>query len=316
MSEELAQVLLLDTEAYLASLLFKPQTLTVRCQQDGSEGDGDDESQHESAGPAAPVVPTPSSYKHLSPYSHPYSSLSPAIAPSSSRAWVTAAYLYLHIVLEFIWNPHAPVDPQLLRWLLDSLQVDITRTEEAMRIGAYSGELWLWKVVVGRLRADRRGASVPRWRTPGAIDPSLRGRTARRPGGAEEVNDMIRLRRWFDEKDPELDASCQDHRVSAVCPRLPERAGPVGRWDSLSEISGADRTQRKRWNAAKGVLGQNCVAADLQGGESGGEDVGKRRFERSGGSVISRSSLTTQSFGRQSFGSPSPVGKEVRHHWL
>ncbi len=177
-TEELSQVLLLDTEAYLASLLFKPQTLPPSQRH----------SQHTRDEPA----PSPSYYRHLSPYQHPYSSISPSIAPSSSRAWATAAYLYLHVVLEFLWNPRESVDQHLMRWLLDSLRADISSTEEAMRIGAYSSELWIWKLVVGAYSLTV--ASVSPQAEAWAANPGLVG------ADEEGVDEMIGLRIWFDEK--------------------------------------------------------------------------------------------------------------------
>jgi hypothetical protein len=86
---------------------------------------------------------------------HPFANLPPAIFPSTSRAWACAAYLYLHLVVDCLsqQQDHAqePVkmDKHLWRWLISSLRQDLEHTEEAMRIGAHSSELWLWKAMIG-----------------------------------------------------------------------------------------------------------------------------------------------------------------------
>jgi len=200
-TEELSQVLLFDTESYLASLLFKPELKHRFCppsiapRQQTESAQPARQQQDEPSLSVRDLNPLPPLTRdtNLPPYSHPYSSLSPALVPSSSRAWATAAYLYLHVTLEFLWNPLRPVDQRLLRWLLDVLRSDIARTEEAMRLGAYSSELWLWKTVVGAYAL-----------TVASVCPEVEAWETNRPGGHDApeagLGEMVRLRVWFDER--------------------------------------------------------------------------------------------------------------------
>jgi len=163
-SEELTRVLLQDTESYIGSLLFKPSGSTCR---------------------------------------DAFSSLSAAVAPSSSRAWATAGYLYLHTILASLWNPVRPsIDRALLEWLLTALRADIASTEEAMQIGAYCTELWIWKVVVGacavhasasesRLDAGERYCSE---KEPGQVEPATAS------GSTTNVVSPEDHIAWFEEK--------------------------------------------------------------------------------------------------------------------
>lgn len=41
------------------------------------------------------------------------------------------------------------MDKHLWRWIISSLRQDLVHSEEAMRIGAHSSELWLWKAMLG-----------------------------------------------------------------------------------------------------------------------------------------------------------------------
>lgn len=98
------------------------------------------------------------------PYTGPFHGVPPAILPSASRAWSAGAYLYLHTFLADLWVPPRPpsylppnfppptqghIDRDLLRWLLDTLCANLECTREAMQLGAYSRELWIWQVLVG-----------------------------------------------------------------------------------------------------------------------------------------------------------------------
>lgn len=86
---------------------------------------------------------------------HPFANLPSALFPSTSRAWACAAYLYLHLVVDYLPQQQAhtqepiKMDKYLWRWLISSLRQDLDHTEEAMRIGAHSSELWLWKAMLG-----------------------------------------------------------------------------------------------------------------------------------------------------------------------
>ncbi|KAK3346100.1 hypothetical protein B0T25DRAFT_483723 [Lasiosphaeria hispida] len=182
-------ILLADTDAYIASLLFKPQPIyrDIRPSHLSSAGffDSDTDDDNESTPVAAPnpdlATPTaPTFPRPPSPRVDPFAALPAINFPSASRAWATAAYLYLHVILAPLcasldmhaaacgeggasaaWQgrgrtspgpgPGKPiyVEPHLLRLLLDTLREDVEHTEDAMRAGAYSSELWVWKVVVG-----------------------------------------------------------------------------------------------------------------------------------------------------------------------
>ncbi|KAL1905537.1 hypothetical protein Sste5344_008762 [Sporothrix stenoceras] len=109
--------------------------------------------------------PVPSSFASTyPPYSGPFEGVSPSLVPSASRAWSAGAYLYLHTFLADLWLPPRPpsylppnyppptqsrIDRDLCRWLLDTLCANLERTREAMQLGAYSRELWIWQVLVG-----------------------------------------------------------------------------------------------------------------------------------------------------------------------
>lgn len=144
-----------DAESYTVSLIFKPPRPT--------RGDRSDHSQVQAQ------VSRPSSQlrrddledledaddQFVSFLEHPFANLPPAIFPSTSRAWACAAYLYLHLVVDYLPQQRGHVqepinmDKHLWRWLISSLRQDLVHTEEAMRIGAHSSELWLWKAMLG-----------------------------------------------------------------------------------------------------------------------------------------------------------------------
>ncbi|KAK1237290.1 hypothetical protein MKX08_002915 [Trichoderma sp. CBMAI-0020] len=144
-----------DAESYTVSLLFKPARPTRDNRSDNSHVQAQN--------------PRPSSQlqeedleeledandQFVSFLEHPFANLPSAIFPSTSRAWACAAYLYLHLVVDFFpqQQGHAQepvsIDKYLWRWLISSLRQDLDHTEEAMRIGAHSSELWLWKAMLG-----------------------------------------------------------------------------------------------------------------------------------------------------------------------
>lgn len=71
----------------------------------------------------------------------------PSLVPNSSAAWATAAYLYLNLVFfDGEWTPGGHGNSVLLRWLLDWVQVD---SLHRMNVESNSGELWLWRHVIG-----------------------------------------------------------------------------------------------------------------------------------------------------------------------
>lgn len=121
--------------------------------------------------PPATIIPSnvhEPAYSNFSvtfpPYHWPFEGVSPSLLPSSSRAWSAGAYLYLHTFLADLWMPPRPpsylpsnyppptqsrIDRDLCRWLLDTLCANLECTREAMQLGAYSRELWIWQVLVG-----------------------------------------------------------------------------------------------------------------------------------------------------------------------
>ncbi|KAK3321946.1 hypothetical protein B0H66DRAFT_184537 [Apodospora peruviana] len=164
---DVTAVLLADTDSYICSLLFKPQPLYPEAAHHESgaqvEGLSSSSSVPQQLSSAWATLPTTTTPAYLGPeikqenIEYPYGRLPAELFPSSSRAWATAAYLYLHVVLEPLWIHRGLTEPSkktidslhLLRLLLDTLRADVSHTEEAMKIGAYSKELWLWKVMVG-----------------------------------------------------------------------------------------------------------------------------------------------------------------------
>jgi hypothetical protein len=92
-------------------------------------------------GTTAVMIPssTPSNTRHSTP----------ELTPNSSAAWATAAYLYLNLIsFDGGWLPGGHGNPSLFRWLLDWIKVKLgDRYESTTR--DYTGELWLWRVVIG-----------------------------------------------------------------------------------------------------------------------------------------------------------------------
>jgi hypothetical protein len=96
---------------------------------------------------------TPSSTPSYNQY------FTPALAPNSSAAWATAAYLYLNLIcFDGEWIPGGPGNPRLLRWLLDWVRVKLEDRYE-VTTKSYSGELWLWRVVIGAYALTVAGSS-------------------------------------------------------------------------------------------------------------------------------------------------------------
>ncbi|CAK7199404.1 hypothetical protein SEUCBS139899_002084 [Sporothrix eucalyptigena] len=129
----------------------------------------------------------------IPPYRGPFHLVPPALLPSASRAWSAGAYLYLHTFLQDLWLPpkafgfpafnqqnlppptQSRIDPDLRHWLLDTLCASLERNKEAMMLGAYSQELWVWQVLVGAYAVsliDTKGKS-PKSTSASYIDPNL-----------------------------------------------------------------------------------------------------------------------------------------------
>ena len=157
-------ILLADADSYVASILFKPIPVYRGAEpmEDLSRASSVDsvpiDPALEPRTPPQTNAYLPSQIPELeklreslgkNPNTNPYPDLPPSVFPSCSRAWATAAYLYVHTILRHMWVPAQPIDTNLLLLLLDRLRSDITRTEKAMRLGSYSSELWLWQVAVG-----------------------------------------------------------------------------------------------------------------------------------------------------------------------
>ncbi|KAK4664324.1 uncharacterized protein QC763_504475 [Podospora pseudopauciseta] len=130
-NSETTSLLLSDTESYIASLLFQPDP--------------------SSSSPSKASFHKDRHHKKSKRKGHPYSQAPPIYYPSSSRAWAAAGYLYTHLILSPLWtqtHQDETIDPDLLWHLLNTLREDITKTEAAIKIGAYSPELWIWAVVI------------------------------------------------------------------------------------------------------------------------------------------------------------------------
>ncbi|KAK4213145.1 hypothetical protein QBC37DRAFT_423604 [Rhypophila decipiens] len=183
-SNDHVAALLADTDTYIISLLFKPRPICPEAHRTTHVEGWDDQPAFYSHGATSgsnmdvnidPDLTGRSNINAPDPRTYPYASLPPEQFPSSSRAWASAAYLYLHVILEPLWvaagststgtdarihvrkgssggqpPKHKAIDnPYLLRLLLDTLKADVQHTEQAMRSGMYSKELWIWMVLVG-----------------------------------------------------------------------------------------------------------------------------------------------------------------------
>ncbi|KAL6786359.1 hypothetical protein J3E68DRAFT_447289 [Trichoderma sp. SZMC 28012] len=150
-----------DAEAYVGSLLFKPPPLA----QNDRRGSGDysqdptSSSRSPSQHGADESDDAESHFINLS--EQPFVNLPAVIFPSTSRAWACAAYLYLHLIVDRIpqrrrnLGATMNMDMHLQRWLIDTLHQDLDHTQEAMRIGAHSSELWLWKAILGAYALEK-----------------------------------------------------------------------------------------------------------------------------------------------------------------
>ncbi|KAK3642947.1 hypothetical protein LTR56_010544 [Elasticomyces elasticus] len=113
----------------------------------------------------------------------------PSLVPNSSAAWASAAYLYLNLLFfDGEWIPGGYGNPSLLRWLLDWTRVKLDhRLEAATR--SYTGELWLWRVVVGAYALTVVGSrSAVDIADECALD------------GSEGQREMLKLVEWYAEQ--------------------------------------------------------------------------------------------------------------------
>ncbi|KAK0610991.1 hypothetical protein B0T14DRAFT_500177 [Immersiella caudata] len=185
--------LLADTDSYTSSLLFKPHPIyrdiqsTSIVQPQGSpkilSSRSVSPADISTGSYSLPIRQQTTTAEGLTGLNIPrtkdrrtdaYADLPAEFFPSSSRAWATAAYLFLHVLLVpgLRGSPidtlsrkrkreEIALDPHLLRLLIDTLRADIQHTEEAMRVGAYSSELWLWKVIIGVYTIEIAGIGAP-----------------------------------------------------------------------------------------------------------------------------------------------------------
>ncbi len=73
----------------------------------------------------------------------------PSLIPNAAAAWATAAYLYLNLLFfDGEWMPGGHGNPRLMGWLLAWVRVE-PNDERSTATRSSSGELWLWRVVVG-----------------------------------------------------------------------------------------------------------------------------------------------------------------------
>ncbi|KAK4445095.1 hypothetical protein QBC34DRAFT_413902 [Podospora aff. communis PSN243] len=189
---KITAALLADTDSYISSLLFKPHPIyrDIRSGSTNQSRPSPTILASRSASPVSSTIPRslPIRQQSTAEDRHTglilpgaidrrkdvYADLPAESFPSSSRAWATAAYLFLHVLLIpglRIYPTDTPsrkrkreevtLDPHLLRLLIDTLRADIQHTEEAMRVGAYSSELWLWKVIIGVYTVEVAGIGAP-----------------------------------------------------------------------------------------------------------------------------------------------------------
>ncbi|KAK0716653.1 hypothetical protein B0T21DRAFT_296339, partial [Apiosordaria backusii] len=216
-------LLLSDAESYRASLFFQPEPPSSS--------------------------PTPSSNQPRRPDTkkrkrkdHPYQQTPPIYFPSSSRAWVAAGYLYTHLLLSPLWthtSQDQTIDPDLLWYLLHTLQDDLTKTEEAMKIGAYSSELWIWGVIIGAY----------------AVQFSLRGQQDAQVMGDGSDDSLP----GFDNPDQRYREFNQQHgqnQIPAASPPPKDYLHSLRIFFSQKIAVWSDTTKVVEWEGAKQMLGR------------------------------------------------------------
>ncbi|KAL6900558.1 hypothetical protein GGI43DRAFT_405727 [Trichoderma evansii] len=150
--KKIREILREDAESYIVSLLFKPYRPTRGDRSEHSQGQA--QTSRPSSRPRRDELEDVDD-QFVNFLEHPFANLPSVIFPSTSRAWACAAYLYLHLVVDRLSQQQdhdqgpMDMDKYLWRWLISSLRQDLVHTEEAMRIGAHSSELWLWKAMLG-----------------------------------------------------------------------------------------------------------------------------------------------------------------------
>jgi hypothetical protein len=113
----------------------------------------------------------------------------PTVVPNSSAAWATAAYLYHSLVrVDGAWKPGEYGNPRLLRWLLDWVQVRFGNGSEVAS-KSFTGELWLWRVVIGAYALTVAGSS-------GVVENLDEIHGSENEGQRERVN----LAAWYSEQ--------------------------------------------------------------------------------------------------------------------
>lgn len=329
-------VLLADTDAYTVSLLFKPHPMGTRHQGQSSSSRSMSPAHspfrsataHEPSGtppPSASYPPFSSSPRQQTAI---FPGDPPVPIPSASRAWATAAYLYLHIVLASVWeetepapsrtftptlhqyhqqlalqqhhqhlrqnSPNqdpstsssaprhtaarpriiggVPVDPHLIRVLLDTLRADLQHTEEGMRSGSYNRDFWLWKVVVGAYCVEVLGR--------GGLGGAVREASPpERAGGEERTRTDVKPSWWgwvLEEDDDESEAEDDaegggmevddDDEAGAYMARLGAWFGEkLGAWGRASQVS--------NWDGARRALDRIVWPAGQYAGEVVAEGV-------------------------------------------
>ncbi|KAL7928194.1 hypothetical protein V8C35DRAFT_285445 [Trichoderma chlorosporum] len=250
LNEQARKILREDAEAYVGSLIFKPSMPSQR-----DHGGSHDRSQDATSGSASPVSEHEpdetqnigSRYVNFS--QQPFTSLPPAIFPSTSRAWASAAYLYLHLIIDHIpqqsHNTGTPVylDMHLQRWLISTLRQDIEHTEEAMCIGAHSSELWLWKTILGAYALVKSHGEL----SFDEVDS----------GGEDEDEELARFTNKM-----AFRSGPQASRVSSPLSYLGGQAS-LQRWFAGKMKAWSSATHVRSWDGAKAALGRIAWPEDF-----------------------------------------------------
>lgn len=129
--------------------------------------------------------------------SHPSSrasSASPSPSPSTPRptppvpaaAWITAAYLLVHVIHELNWGTSV-VEPCLVAWLLDSPPLSPPPPPPPPQSESWM-QFWLWRTVIGAYVLLGGAAISP----PDASGPDCGG------GGSSSSSGIAEVQAWFD----------------------------------------------------------------------------------------------------------------------
>ncbi|EHK25877.1 uncharacterized protein TRIVIDRAFT_198808 [Trichoderma virens Gv29-8] len=234
--EQARKILRADAESYIGSLLFKP------CMPAPNDSDRSQDMTSGSRSPDSQRGPDENEDmgSHFVNFSgQPFVNLPSAIFPSTSRAWACAAYLYLHMIVDCMprrgtADTTVKMDTHLQRWLINTLRQDLEHTEEAMRIGAHSSELWLWKTILGAYALSKSPIEMP-------VDVE-----------ASDEDDDEKLARFANQmafdKEPQESGGSNQSLFPSGRASLQWFAGKTKAWSSVTHVIS--------WEGAKTALGR------------------------------------------------------------